>query len=275
MKAKILLDPNKPKVDYDKVRGVVLAAGIELSTRRADIGIVVGGDGVFSEFGRSESIPLLFVGVKSRRPTGSKAYLAEVEFEEIGATLARVAAGKYSVVQFKRLEVLKDGRSLGDVFTDVYLQRGADSNCVRYHLTVKGMSEVTSESAIGDGVVVSTSAGSTGYFSYPDKLKNGDHLVADGHTYIGEDQVGICHILPTYTQREGSNEHPLRYTVPWGCRIEMKIDRPVDARLFGLGWDRQGVKVTTKDLISVVPSQRTTRVIRTTGNGVASRPNHP
>jgi len=266
MKVKILLDPVKPKVDYEQVKKVVTAAGMEVSSRRAEIGVVVGGDGVFSEFGRNESIPLLFVGVKSSRPTGSKAFLAEVEFEDLGSALAKVVEGSYRVVQSKRLEVVKSGRSLGDVFTDVYLQRGADSNCIRYRLTVKGAGSTIVDSAIGDGVVVATRAGSTGYFSYPDKLKDGDALVADAHTLLDEDTVGVCHILPTYTEREGTDEHPLRYTVPWGCRIELRIERPVDARLFGLGWDREGEKVTTKDLVAIEPSQRTTRVIRTTGS---------
>lgn len=269
MKAKILLDPSKPKVDYDQVKEVILSAGVEISARRADIGVVVGGDGVFSEFGRNESIPLLFIGVKSSRPTGSKAYLAEADFEELGSLLTRLAAGRYKVVQFKRLEVIKNSRSLGDVFTDVYLQRGADSNCIRYHVVVKGTGIAMTDSAIGDGVVVSTSAGSTGYFSYLDKLRNGDELRADGHRLLEENQIGICHILPTYTVREGSDEHPLRYTVPWGCRIELKIDRPVDARLFGLGFDRKGVKVNTKDRITVAPSPRTTKVIKTSGSMVS------
>lgn len=272
MKATILLDPNKPKVDYGQVHEVVRSAGVEVSARRPDIGIVVGGDGVFSEFGRSESIPLLFVGVKSSRPTGSKAFLSETDFEELPAVLARLASGKYRVEEVKRLEVFKSGKSLGDVFTDVYLQRGADSNCIRYHVRIKGSGVEISESGIGDGVVVSTSAGSTGYYSYPDKLKGGEQLVTDAHSLLKVDQIGICHILPTYTVREGSGEHPLRYVVPWGCRIEMRIDRPVDARVFGLGWDRKGVKVSTKDDIAVLPSPRTTRVIKTDGDIVPARP---
>ena len=263
MKAKVLLDPYRPKVPYEEVKRVLSEAGVKTSARRADIGIVVGGDGVFSEFGRNESIPLLFVGVKSSRPTGSKAYLAEVDFDELVPLLSKLAEGGYEVLEYKRLEVFKDGRSLGDVFTDVYLQRGAESNCVRYHLEVKGTRPPIKESAIGDGVVISTSAGATGYFSYPDKVRGGDELIAGGHTHLGEDQIGICHILPTYTERSGSDEHPLRYTVPWGCRIELRIDRPVDARLYGLGWDRRGVKVDTRDRIAVLPSPRTTKVIKT------------
>lgn len=262
MRAKIMLDPERPKVSYEEVKAMLLAAGMEVTERNADIGIVVGGDGVFSEFGRSESIPLLFVGVKSGRATGSKAYLAAAYFDELASVVSQILSGKRRVVQSRRLEVFKNDRSLGDVFTDVYMQRGADSNCIRYHLNVKGYSLNISESAISDGVVVCTRAGSTGYFSYLDKIRDADNLVADAHSLIGEDQVGVCHILPTFTEREGTDVHPLRYTVPWGSRIEIRIARPGDARLYGIGRQRTGLKIETEDRIVISASPRTTRVVR-------------
>jgi NAD kinase len=265
MRVKILLDQERPKVQHDEVKRVLLAAGVNVTEHSADMGVVVGGDGVFSMFGRNETIPLLFVGVKSGRPTGSKAYLAAADFEELPSVMAAIVSGKHRIVESRRLEVFKNGKSLGDVFTDVYLQRGADSNCIRYHLDVKGDSLSISESAISDGVVVCTRAGSTGYFSYPDKLRDHDTLMADAHTVIAEGQVGICHILPTYTEREGATEHPLRYTVPWGSRIEIRIARNVDARLYGTSMQRTGVKIGRKDRIAISASPRTTRVVRLTG----------
>ena len=166
MKAKILLDPERPKVSYEDAKKVILSTGIEVSEQNADVGVVIGGDGVFGEFGRSESIPLLLVGVRSRGATGSKAYLATADFEDLASVMGEVKKGRYEVVQFRRLEVTKNGKPLGDVFTDVYVERGADSNCIRYHLKVKGTGLAIFESAIGDGVVITTRAGSTGYFSY-------------------------------------------------------------------------------------------------------------
>lgn len=262
MRAKIFLDPVAPKVDCGQVRKILESAGVRVSQRSPDVGVVVGGDGVFSEFGRNEPMPLLFVGVRSKRATGSKAFLASVYFEELPATMREIQSGDYRIVEYRRLEVTKNGKPLGDVFTDLYLQRGADSNAIRYHVRVKGGGVNLADSAIGDGVVVCTRAGSTGYFSYPDKLRSGEFVKTDGYTLIGEDEIGICHILPTYTLREGLDQHPLRYVVPWGCTIELGIDRPVDARLFGLGWKRGGVRVATDDRLVVRPSPRTTRVIR-------------
>jgi hypothetical protein len=262
MNAKVLLDRERPKVKLGEVKRVLRRAGIESSDGKADFGVVVGGDGVFSTYGRSERVPLLFVGVRSDRATGSKALLAEAYFDELEDSLRRMAKGQYGIVEHRKLEVLKNRKKLGEVFTDVYLQRGDESNSLRYRVEVSGMGVALKESAIGDGVVVCTRAGSTGYFSYPDKVRMGDWLEPDRNTVFGENEVGVCHIVPTYTLRDGITEHPLRYTVPWGSRIKIRLVRPADARLYGVTRERGGVKIGAADVITVAPSQSTTRVIK-------------
>lgn len=263
MKAKILLDGDKPKVSPVELKGVIEAADIEVVHRRADFGVVVGGDGLFSRFGRTEGTPLLFVGVRSRSPTGSKAILAEAFLDELPAALGRIKAGDYRVQGHKRLQVLRNGRSIGEVFTDVYLQRGADSNCLRYKVKIRGREVSIDESAIGDGIVVSTAAGATGYYSYPDRIKH-DQVDPIGYSNIAYDQVGICHINPTFTERAGDESHPLRYRVPWGCTVELSLRRRADARLYGATGGRGGVKVGRRDTIEIAPADSVTKVITLT-----------
>ena len=260
MRVKLLLDGSKPKVGEEELKRAVRNAGLEVSTRRADLGVVVGGDGIFSLYGRTESLPLLFVGVRSRSATGSKAYLAEAYFDELPEVLKDLAEGSYTVEKHRRLKVLRNGKILGEVFTDAYLQRGAESNCIRYRVRVSGDGVSIDESAIGDGVVVSTSAGSTGYYSYPDKI-SGDSVVVSGHAGIAMDEVGICHVVPTFTERHGTGDHPLRYTVPWGSRIEISITRPADARLYGVSPGREGIRIGLRDVIAVLPSENATEVV--------------
>ncbi len=151
----------------------------------------------------------------------------------------------------------------GEVFTDVYLEKGADSNCLRYHLDVQGGagSDFT-DSAIANGVIICTSAGSTGYYSYVDRLRRGDRLEPDRYTLIGMDEVGVCHIAPVLTARDGSEEAPLRYTVPWGASFKLRLTRDADARLFGVIKSRNGIRVRVGDSIDVRPSPNTTRVIK-------------
>jgi len=261
LKVKVLMDLQRPKVKVEEVRKIIANAGVTFSPRQAEFGVVVGGDGVFGYYGRTESIPLLFVGVKSPYATGSKAFLAETYFDELEGALVEIRHGRYKVVEQRRLEVLANGRRLGDVFTDVYLQRGAESNELRYRVEISGNRSI-GESAISDGVAVCTRAGSTGYFSYPDKVRSGDWLESGRHTMIGEDEIGICHIVPTYTSRDGSSLQPLRYTVPWGSEVRIKLVREADARLYGVTDERGGVNVGVKDLITIRPSRSVTRLIR-------------
>jgi len=110
--------------------------------------------------------------------------------------------------------------------------------------------------------VITTAAGSTGYYSYLDKLAQGDRLEPEKYSDIGEDEVGVCHVAPTYTSRVGSSLHPLRYTVPWGSTFRISLMRDADAHLFGVTKSRKGLRITTEDTVGVGPSKNTTNVIR-------------
>ena len=260
MKIKLLLDDGKPKADPSAVKRFIEKAGMTVGDRKPDLGVVVGGDGLFSAYGRREDIPLLFVGVKSRGATGSKAFMAAAYMDELPSALEALAGGRYSVEEHGRLEVMKNGSHMGEVFTDVYLQRGDESNCIRYRLRVTGRDVSIEEAAIGDGVVVTTSAGSTGYYSYPDR-EDGMEMKVGAYSTVKKNEIGICHITPTYTERTGSGVHPFRYVVPWDSRVELWISRPADARLYGATDDRKGVGIGMRDRISIVPSRKTTKVV--------------
>ncbi len=256
----MLLDGGRPKVDTKELKTVIERAGLKVTSGKADLGIVVGGDGVFGRCGRTESIPLLFVGVRSRKTTGSKAFLASTYFDELPSVLRRIEAGEFTVTEHRKLEVFKNDKRLGDVFTDVYLQRGGDSNCIRYRVRIAGEGVDIQEAAIGDGVVVSTSAGSTGYYSYPDRIKGGEFDAA-ANMKFAPSELGICHITPTYIERTGSTRHPLRYTVAWGSRVELSLFRPADARVYGVQAGRGGVKVSTRDKVTILPGRDSTKVV--------------
>ena len=253
------MDGGAPKVPPEDLRRVLLEAGMRVANGKADFGLVVGGDGRFSRYGRTEDIPLLFVGVRSKGAKGSRAHLARTSFDELPEALERIGRGDYSIEEHRRLGVLKNGERVGEVFTDVYLQRGSESSCLRYNLRVSGERKIE-ESAIGDGVVVATEAGATGYYSYSDRIK-GDWMDPTAFARIGKNEVGICHISPTFTERQGISRHPLRYTVPWGSRIDISLFRDADARLYGVSDGRAGIRVTTEDVVSIVEGKKKTQVI--------------
>ena len=123
MRATILVDPERPKARKEDVKQMLRRAGIGFSTRQPDFGVVVGGDGIFSHYGRLISIPLLFVSVRSHDTTDSKGYLAEVHVDDLPEALTQIGRGRYREVRCRRLRVSVNGSVLGDVFTDVYLEK--------------------------------------------------------------------------------------------------------------------------------------------------------
>jgi hypothetical protein len=263
LRATVLVDSERPKVSEAEVVSLLKRSGLEYSAASPDFGVVVGGDGLFSHQGRQLSIPLLFVGTRSRRPTDSKARLAEVYLTGLEEALREIEAGRFKIMKYKRLQVsISSGDFSGDIFTDVSLEKGADSNCIRYTLEVSGRGIKFTDSAVSNGVVITTTAGSTGYYSYLDKLWHGDRLEPEKYTVIEEDEVGVCHIAPTYTSRDGSKQHPLRYTVPWGSAFKLNLARDADAHLFGATKSRKGLRITTEDTVVVGPSRNSTNVIR-------------
>jgi hypothetical protein len=256
----MLLDSGKPKVEPHVLKGMLEGAGFEVGDQKPDLGVVVGGDGRFSRYGRTEDIPLLFVGVRSGKAAGSKAYMARAMLDELPGVLRAVRVGNYQVEKHKRLEVLKNGRELGRVFTDVYLQRGSESASIRYKVRVKGPRVRFEEAGIGDGVVISTPAGSSGYYSYIDRIK-GDRLDPAARGFIPEGEIGICHIAPSYTERNGDGQHPLRYTLPWGTIVDLSLFRRADARVYGTTDAKGGVRIRLGDKVQVGPSTSFTKVI--------------
>jgi hypothetical protein len=265
MNATILVDPEHPKARRVDVLEMLNKSGIKFSSSHAELGIVVGGDGIFSHYGRLISAPLLFVRVRSSETTASKGYLAEANLDDLPRALEEIARKNYYILEYRRLKVTINGSSRGDVFTDVYLEKGADSNCLRYYLDIKSggaQNNTFRESAISNGVIICTSAGSTGYYSYVDKLRNGHNLQAERYTRIEMNEIGVCHIAPVFTRRENTRESPLRYTLPASSRLKLTLTRDADARLFGLTKSRRGIRIRVGDYIELSPSKKSTRVVK-------------
>jgi Mg2+-importing ATPase len=98
-------------------------------------------------------------------------------------------------------------------------------------------------------------------YGNPTRIRIGALKAIKGRGSIADDEVGVCHIVPTFTERAGSGAHPLRYTVPWGSVIELTVTRKADARLYGVGHDRGGIGIGTRDRVEVLPSDGVTKVI--------------
>lgn len=272
MKFGIFVHPTRPKMPLADILKVVRSAGLSYSKSEPDVAIVVGGDGTFGYYGRTLSIPMLFVGVKERNILGSKARRAEIFYDNLGKALKDIETGKYRIDEERMLSVNCNGNK-ADILTDVYLERGIFAGCLRYAISVEDKTRSRdsasktcfTEYAIGNGVIVSTPFGSGGYYSYADRMKVGSWSNRSIKLF-GANRIGICHILPLFLVRVRNGRKQMtdraRYTVPSQSVIKINLMREADARLYGTTKSSKGIPIGISDKVIITQSNKTAQIIR-------------
>lgn len=265
MKFGIFVHPKRPKVSVEQIAMRIQSAGLLYSPKEPDVAIIVGGDGTFGYYGRILAVPMLFVGVKESDILGSRARLAETMYDSLDKALHNIDAGRYRTIEKRMLSVNFGGRD-SDVLTDVYLERGEFAGCIRYAIQVSNGFSSFNEYAIGNGVIVSTSYGSGGYFSYPNRLKSKEWDQNSSIGQFSDNRMGICHIIPTYLVRERNGElhltNKIQYTVPIDCQIKIRLVRYANVRLYGTTEDSKGEQVFINDRISISGSDHIAKIIK-------------
>jgi hypothetical protein len=266
LKFGIFVHPKRPKMSVQEIATRIQSAGLAYSQSEPDIAIVVRGDGTIGYYGRIISLPMLFVGVEESDTLGSKARLAETMYGHLVKALHDIDAGRYRVIKKRMLSVNLGGQD-ADVLTDVYLERGEFAGCIRYTIQVNNNGHLSFRKyAIGNGVIISTSFGSGGYFPYPDSVKSKKWYQNSPTEQFSDDKIGICHILPTYIVREKNNQRHLtdkiQYTVPNDCQIQIKLVREANVRIYGTTEDSKGQQVLLDDTISISTSEHIAKIVR-------------
>ena len=182
---------------------------------------------------------MLLVGVNDKDIIGSKARLAEVLFEDLPKALDDINNGNYTLDKRRMFSVSikheNNDNQNGiegaiDILTDIYIERGIFSRCIRYALSVS-IREANSEYqtlkkfaeyAIGNGIIISTSFGARGYYSYLDRItagirnnnnksnnnksnnnkSNNNKSNNNSIQTFPDNRLGICHIIPTFLVRK-------------------------------------------------------------------------
>ncbi len=266
MKFGVFVHPKRPKVSVEQIVKRIQSTGLLYSPEEPDVAIVVGGDGTFGYYGRILAVPMLFVGVKESDILGSRARLAETMYDCLDKALHDIDAGRYRIIEKRMLSVNFGGQD-SHVLTDVYLERGEFAGCIRYAIQVKKADSLFKEYAIGNGVIVSTSFGSGGYFSYPNWLKAKEwHQKSSTIERFSDNKMGICHIIPTYLVRERNHKFSLtnniQYTVPVDCQIQIRLVRDANVRLYGTTEHSKGKQVFLNEKITISASNQTAKIIK-------------
>ncbi len=132
-------------------------AGVEaMAIRDMDVDLIltVGGDGTILHAQHHHHAPVFGVNC------GAIGFLAEVEPPMAEQALDRIIAGDYRVEERNKLATTLDGKRLDDAVNEVTLQTSRIAKLIRFEVHVDG--ELL-DIFRGDGIIVSTPTGSTGY----------------------------------------------------------------------------------------------------------------
>jgi NAD+ kinase len=208
---------------------------------RAELVVVLGGDGTLISVARmigERDLPIFGVNL------GSLGFLAEITLDELYPALDSCLKGDYRISERMMLSasVERDGESISEnrVLNDVVINKGALARIIDLETTVNDDYLTTFK---GDGVIISTPTGSTGY-----------SLSASGPILHPElDCFVISPICPhTLTNRPIVVGSDAIITVELKC-----INEDVCLTLDG----QVGMKLMCGDVIRVAKSKQRTRLI--------------
>jgi NAD+ kinase len=127
---------------------------LEQLDHEADLFLTVGGDGTILMAQHVTDKPIFGVNA------GAIGFLAEVEPPQAAAGIEQVIRGDYRVEERDKLSAWLGPQRLPDATNEVTLQTSRIAKLIRFRITVGG--EVL-DTLRGDGIIVSTATGSTGY----------------------------------------------------------------------------------------------------------------
>lgn len=212
----------------------------------ADCVMVLGGDGTIIQAARElaeTGVPILGVNL------GTVGFLAEVELVHIYKAIDAVMAGKYKLEKRFMLKgsVIKDAKIVyeANALNDIVVARG---NLVRAISTTVYIDGNPVSSLHGDGIIVTTPTGSTGY-----------NLSAGGTIILPDAEVfGIHPICPHSLNSRGvitSSAAKIDIDVEWNKRSE-----PDEAIVSFDG--NKGIRLMPGDKVQIMKSELTVPFLR-------------
>jgi len=212
----------------------------------ADCVMVLGGDGTIIQAARElaeTGVPILGVNL------GTVGFLAEVELAHIYKAIDAVMAGRYKLEKRFMLKgsVIKDAKIVyeANALNDIVVARG---NLVRAISTTVYIDGNPMSSLHGDGIIVTTPTGSTGY-----------NLSAGGTIILPDAEVfGIHPICPHSLNSRGvitSSAAKIDIDVEWNKRSE-----PDEAIVSFDG--NKGIRLVPGDKVQIMKSELTVPFLR-------------
>jgi len=141
--------------DTSKIKGVLAAEGFKVGEGNPDFIVCYGGDGtvLFSER-RYPEVPKLII------KTSPVCRKCDYTLDELKNVLSKIRGDKYCLHKKMKLETEANGKKLVGL-NEIQIHPRLPIHAVRFSLSVDGKEF---EDLVGDGVIVATPFGSTGYY---------------------------------------------------------------------------------------------------------------
>lgn len=138
----------------DEIVELVKKAGLKIVTENPDMVAVVGGDGTFMKSEKDFPEIPKFILKKSKTSKLGHDFLPE-------DLLKKIVENKYKIDDEVKIEAIFDGKKIVGL-NEIVVHNIDPRRAIRYEIFING--KKIGNEIIGDGVVVSTSYGSTGYY---------------------------------------------------------------------------------------------------------------
>jgi len=135
--------------------GCLGGSGLPCSKAKADIVLVIGGDGTILRTVQRLPHQIPIIGINN----GEVGFLADLEPGEASNFIKSLASG-IAIEERMRLTLLQDDISLGDALNEALIVTTRPAKMLRFSILIDG---VLSEQFRSDGLLVSTPTGSTAY----------------------------------------------------------------------------------------------------------------
>ncbi len=205
--------------------------------------VVLGGDGTLmrsADLVKDSGIPILGIN------TGSVGYLTGAETGNLEEALDKLIRGDYRIEKRMMMDVSVNGKRAETVLNDAVVTRNGYSRIIRLKVRVNGTEILT---VGGDGIIVSTPTGSTGY-----------NLSAGGSICVPEAEMlivtPICpHSMTARSVIASANDE---------ITIEVPSERYYETPDLGMTLDGKAfVPLKSGDSISIRRSVNITKLIKT------------
>jgi len=206
-----------------------------------DIVVSVGGDG--STLYNYKRFKKLILPVRTFESLG---YISDFGIENFEQACGKLARGLYYVEKRLTLDVYKNNKNIGFAINDVTIMQ-IPKEAMRYGVYANGRALFDSEKVMGDGIIIATPTGSTGY-----------NRSAGGYILETPDQIVVTLRYPVFLESQQERSKILDKN----SVIEFKFYRPEEAFMV---IDSNFLKIRNSDRILVKKSHETFDLVRVRG----------